>query len=112
MQQRIVSIFGVVVLSMISVGGTVPVATAQTGSGYLRDDDPKNWPMYNRSFDGSRSSPLKEIAKEDVKNLQVAWIYQPGAILLGLLETALGCRRWSLFHFVAEPGFRAQSSDG
>ncbi len=63
------------------------MATAQTGA--LRDDNPNNWPMYNRSFDSSRHSPLKEITKENVKKLHVAWIHQPGAILQGLLETPL-----------------------
>ena len=38
----------------------------------LRDDIPGNWPMYNRTYDGTRYSPLKEIAVDNVQNLQVA----------------------------------------
>jgi glucose dehydrogenase len=52
--------------------GPISVSAAQTVLGYLRDDDPNNWPTYNRSFDGSRCRPLKEITKDNVKNLRVA----------------------------------------
>ena len=38
----------------------------------LRDDIPGNWPIYNRTYDGTRYSPLKEIAVDNVQNLQVA----------------------------------------
>jgi alcohol dehydrogenase (cytochrome c) len=55
----------------------------------LRDDIPGNWPMYNRTYDGTRYSPLKEIAVDNVQNLQVAWIAQVGNIREGLMETPL-----------------------
>jgi glucose dehydrogenase len=89
MQQTIASIFRNVVLIALWVVGPISVCAAWTVLGYLRDDDPNNWPMYNRSFDGSRYSPLKEITKDNVKNLRVAWIHQPGVILQGLPETPL-----------------------
>lgn len=74
-------------LGTLLLGGMVAVACAQTAP--LRDDNPNDWPMYNRSFDGARHSPLQEITKDNVKNLHVAWIHQPGAITMGLLETPL-----------------------
>ena len=55
----------------------------------LRDDIPGNWPMYNRTHDGTRYSPLKEITVDNVNKLQVAWIAQIGNINGGLMETPL-----------------------
>jgi alcohol dehydrogenase (cytochrome c) len=52
-------------------------------------DNPANWPVYNRSLDGHRFSPLKEITPANVQNLTAAWIHQPGAITQGLVETPL-----------------------
>jgi alcohol dehydrogenase (cytochrome c) len=74
-------------LSFTFAAATVSLAVAQTSA--LRDDNPNNWPMYNRSFDSSRYSPLKDITKDNVRKLHVAWIHQPGALLQGLLETPL-----------------------
>jgi len=42
-------------LSLTFAAATVSLAVAQTNA--LRDDNPNNWPMYNRSFDSSRHSP-------------------------------------------------------
>ncbi|HXW29016.1 MAG TPA: quinonprotein alcohol dehydrogenase, partial [Xanthobacteraceae bacterium] len=78
MKTCILSTLNSAALSLALVAGTVSIAVAQTDA--LRDDNPNNWPMYNRSFDSSRYSPLKEITKDNVKNLHVAWIHQPGAI--------------------------------
>jgi alcohol dehydrogenase (cytochrome c) len=92
MRRRLTYAFSAVALSTALAAGTlqiasVHVAAAQTGE--LRDDNPANWPMYNRSFDGARHSPLTEITKDNIRNLHVAWIHQPGAITLGLMETPL-----------------------
>jgi alcohol dehydrogenase (cytochrome c) len=48
-----------------------------------------NWPSYNRGPEGHRFSPLKEITTSNVKDLQVAWIHQPGDIGQGYQETPL-----------------------
>ena len=48
-----------------------------------------NWPVYNRSLDGGRFSPLTEITPSNVQKLVTAWIHQPGAITQGLMETPL-----------------------
>jgi alcohol dehydrogenase (cytochrome c) len=52
-------------------------------------DDPANWPMYHRTHDALRYSPLAQISKSNVKDLTVAWVHQPGAILQGLEATPL-----------------------
>jgi alcohol dehydrogenase (cytochrome c) len=76
-----------VALSTTMMFAMISMSAAQTET--LRDDNPNNWPLYNRTFDGTRYSPLKEISKENIKNLHVAWVHQPGAITQGLLETPL-----------------------
>src|SRR5215469_941987 len=74
-------------LSTTMMFAMISMSAAQTET--LRDDNPNNWPLYNRTFDGTRYSPLKGISKENIKNLHVAWVHQPGAITQGLLETPL-----------------------
>ena len=57
-----------------------PLASGQTaGLNRLQNKDPNNWPMYHRSYDSFRFSPLSQINKDTVKNLTVAWVHQPGA---------------------------------
>ena len=67
-----------------------PFAAGQTpGMSRLQNDDPNNWPMYHRSYDSFRYSPLAQINKDNVKNLSVAWVHQPGALVQGLESTPL-----------------------
>ena len=66
------------------------LASGQTaGMGRLQNEDPNNWPMYHRTYDSFRFSPLAQINKDTVKNLTVAWVHQPGAIVQGLESTPL-----------------------
>ena len=70
--------------------GAPPFAFGQTpGASRLLNEDPNNWPMYHRSYDAFRFSPLGQINKDNVKNLSVAWVHQPGAIVQGLEATPL-----------------------
>src|SRR5262245_62496054 len=39
-----------------------------------------DWPVYGRDPGGSRYSPLTQITRENVKHLQLAWIYHTGDI--------------------------------
>ena len=41
----------------------------------LVNPDPEDWLTYGRTFDSQRHTPLSEITPENVKDLQVAWIY-------------------------------------
>src|SRR5215475_5510291 len=66
------------------------VVSAQTpGLSRLLNDDPNNWPMYHRSYDSFRFSPLAQINKDNVKNLTVAWVHQPGTVIQGLESTPI-----------------------
>src|SRR5262245_44969831 len=59
------------------------------GASRLSSDDPNNWPMYHRSYDAFRYSPLAQINKGNVKDLTVAWVHQAGAIAQGLESTPI-----------------------
>jgi len=66
------------------------VAHAQpTGASRLTSDDPNNWPMYHRTYESYRYSPLAQINKTNVKDLQVAWVHQSGVVVQGLESTPL-----------------------
>ncbi len=64
-----------------------PIAASAQGS--LMNPDAKDWPMYHRDYNSHRYSPLAQITRGNVKNLQVAWIHQPGKIDQGLLGTPI-----------------------
>ena len=42
--------------------------------------DPDNWVMWGRTYDGQRYSPLNQINNENVGNLQVAWTFSTGVL--------------------------------
>lgn len=74
---------GSAALLLLSAG----VANAENkGPGF---DDPNNWPQYHRSFNAWRYSPLDQINKDNVKDLRIAWIHQPGVITHGLQATPI-----------------------
>jgi alcohol dehydrogenase (cytochrome c) len=52
-------------------------------------DDPNNWSWYHGNSDATRYSPLGQINRDNVADLKVAWIHQPGAIEQGLEATPL-----------------------
>jgi hypothetical protein len=64
-------------------------ATSMIGKTVAADDNPADWPSYYRDNSGWRYSPLKQITTENVKDLKVAWLHQPGDILDGLQSTPI-----------------------
>lgn len=42
---------------------------------YLQLETGKNWPVYGGNRKGNRYSPLDQINKENIQNLEIAWIY-------------------------------------
>ena len=52
-------------------------------------EDPNNWPLYHRTNNGWRYSPLDQINKDNVGHLHVAWIYQGGDLTGGMQETPI-----------------------
>src|SRR6058998_2051790 len=41
------------------------------------DKEPQNWLTYSGSYAGIRYSPLSQINRDNVKNLQLKWVYRP-----------------------------------
>src|ERR1051326_333248 len=41
------------------------------------DREPQNWLTYSGSYNGNRYSPLNQITRTNVKNLQLKWVYHP-----------------------------------
>jgi alcohol dehydrogenase (cytochrome c) len=50
---------------------------------------PNDWPQYHRSGAAWRYSPLDQVNRDNVKNLKVQWIHQPGDITHGLQATPI-----------------------
>ncbi len=51
----------------------VPVTDAM-----LRDPDPNDWLIYRRTYDGWGHSPLDQIDRDNVGDLQLAWVWSMG----------------------------------
>src|SRR6266705_4921228 len=66
-----------------------PAGAQGAGATRLLNVDPNDWPMYHRTYDTHRFSPLGQINKTNVKDLTVAWVHQAGAVLQGLESTPL-----------------------
>src|SRR2546428_11777629 len=66
-----------------------PVRARGAGLSRLLNVDPNDWPMYHRTYDSHRFSPLGQINKTNVKELGVAWVHQPGAVVQGLESTPI-----------------------
>src|SRR5207245_10458908 len=66
-----------------------PVRAQGAGLSRLLNVDPNDWPMYHRTYDTHRFSPLGQINKTNVKDLGVAWVHQPGAVVQGLESTPI-----------------------
>src|SRR6266508_4471906 len=49
-------------------------------------DDPAAWLMYGGNYQSWRFSPLKDLNRQNIKKLQVAWIFQTG--IPGQLEAS------------------------
>ncbi len=54
-------------------GAFVPVTTAM-----LENPSPDDWLMYSRTYDAQRFSPLKQISRQNVGRLRVAWMHEFG----------------------------------
>lgn len=67
------------------------VLTAFSGFSFSvnADDNPNDWPQYGRDSNSWRYSPLGQINKDNVKDLKVAWIHQPGDLSSGLQATPI-----------------------
>lgn len=64
-----------------SIAGDVAI-----GDSKLKTPDDKDWPLYGRTYDHQRFSPLTDIARDNVKSLKPVAIVQTG--VLGPLEVS------------------------
>src|SRR5438552_14626894 len=49
----------------------VPVTTDM-----LVNPSPNDWLMFSRTYDGQRFSPLKQLSRQNVSQLKLAWTYE------------------------------------
>jgi alcohol dehydrogenase (cytochrome c) len=77
-------------LLISALGSATLLCGAQTAqAGEPAVDNPDNWPQYHRTSNAWRYSPLDQISPDNIKNLKVAWIHQPGDIQMGLQATPI-----------------------
>ena len=58
----------------------VPGVVSANSEVMALSQNPDNWVMWGRTYDGQRYSPLNQINKENVGNLQVAWTFSTGVL--------------------------------
>ena len=70
------------VVASIALGAAValPGAVSANDEVMALSQDPNNWVMWGRTYDGQRYSPLNQITKENVGDLQVAWTFSTGVL--------------------------------
>jgi PQQ-dependent dehydrogenase (methanol/ethanol family) len=69
---------------------SAPGAVADTAAARIKNCPDSDWCAYHRTVDKAwRYSPLAQIDKDTVKDLRVAWIFQPGDMRMGLQSTQL-----------------------
>ena len=70
------------VAASIALGAAValPGAVSANDEVMALSQDPNNWVMWGRTYDGQRYSPLNQINNQNVGNLQVAWTFSTGVL--------------------------------
>ena len=58
----------------------VPGVASANNEVLALSQNPDNWVMWGRTYDGQRYSPLNQINKENVGSLQVAWTFSTGVL--------------------------------
>lgn len=90
LDRRLVESFAIA--GMVAAAGmmTAPVALADSSAASIKNCPDTDWCSYHRTVDTAwRYSPLAQINKDNVNDLQVAWIFQPGESIQGLHSTPL-----------------------
>ena len=69
-------------VASIAVGAAVatPSVVSANDEVMALSQDPNNWVMWGRTYDGTRYSPLDQINKDNVGSLQVAWTFSTGVL--------------------------------
>ena len=69
-------------IASVALGAAVAAPTVVSANDEVMalSQDANNWVMWGRTYDGQRYSPLNEINKDNVGNLQVAWTFSTGVL--------------------------------
>ena len=69
-------------IASMALGAAVAVPSVVSANDEVMalSQDANNWAMWGRTYDGTRYSPLDQINKENVGNLQVAWTFSTGVL--------------------------------
>lgn len=82
-RRRIMSIRRLLPLvASVALGAAVAVPGVVSANSEVMalSQNPDNWVMWGRTYDGSRYSPLNQITKDNVGDLQVAWTFSTGVL--------------------------------
>ena len=69
---------GVWIAIAVWVGGWGQPSAAQSVRNSAGNSERRDWPIYGGTAENSRYSPLAQINRENVKQLQVAWAFDTG----------------------------------
>ena len=69
-------------VASIAVGAAIAVPSVVSANDDVTalSKNPNNWAMWGRTYDGQRYSPLAQIDKDNVGDLQVAWTFSTGVL--------------------------------
>ena len=69
-------------IASMTLGAAVAVPSVVSANNEVMalSQNPDNWVMWGRTYDGQRYSPLNQINTENVGNLQVAWTFSTGVL--------------------------------
>ena len=69
-------------IASLALGAAVAVPSTVSANDEVMalSQDANNWAMWGRTYDGARYSPLNQINKDNVGNLQVAWTFSTGVL--------------------------------
>src|SRR3954463_2018681 len=65
-----------ILLPLVFLGGSL-LAQVTYDRILHADREPQNWLTYSGGYAGNRFSPLTQINRDNVKNLQMKWVYHP-----------------------------------
>ena len=68
----------VILLVVVVIAAAAGLRRLSVGSSANEDTTIADWPAYGRDSGGSRYSPVSQIRQDNVRNLEVAWVYRTG----------------------------------